>query len=390
MSNDVLVSKFKQLEAEVNSELKERTVETHTAVLALVAQKHHFQIGEPGVAKSLLVERIAQRIDGIGDEGYFRWLLSNFTSPAELYGMPDPNLFKSKGVYKHNTERKLPRAKIVFLDEIFKGSSSILNANLTAMNERLFFNHDDDPNIPLISLFAASNEMPEPGNLTALLDRLHFRHRVSSISNHGNFIGLLADSFGDDIQPVISYEDLLLAHAESKKVKVSSEIFETLYMLKKSLEQENVPVTDRRWKECIDVIKAEAFLNGHDEAQQKDLRPLMHLLWSTEEQIMTVFREVLSQVSPIEKDASDIMINLLSVEDDLREAIHSADKERISATGTEVYKKLETAKPKIYEMRDKLRQQDIESQIIVDVIDKYKEIARTLKQAQNSLDNKTI
>lgn len=384
-SNDVLISKFKQLESDVNAELKERTVEIHTAILALIAQKHHFQIGEPGVAKSLLVERMAIRISGIGDEGYFRWLLSNFTSPAELYGMPDPNLFKAEGVYKHNTSRKLPRAKIVFLDEIFKGSSSILNANLTAMNERMFFNHDDDPKIPLISLFAASNEMPEAGNLTAMWDRLHFRHKVSSISNHGNFIGLLEDSFDDDVEQVLSYEELLAATKASKQIKVSNEIFETLYMLKKSLENENVSVTDRRWKECVDVIRAEAFLNGHTEVKQKDLRPLMHLLWNTEEEIMTVFREVLSQVSPVEKDASDVMINLLKVEEDLREAVHSEDKERISATGTEVYKKLEAAKPKIYEYRDKLREQGIESQIIADVIDKYKDIAGSLKAAQASL-----
>lgn len=383
--SEQLVSKFKQLEADLNQELQERSVEIHTAILALLARKHHFQVGEPGVAKSLLVDRLSKRIDGLGDDGYFRWLLTNFTSPAELYGMPNPTLFKEEGVYKFNTAKKLPVAKIVFLDEIFKGSSSILNANLTAMNERMFFNHDDDPHIPLMSLFAASNESPENGNLSAIWDRLHFRHRVKSINNHGSFLGLLEKDFEKNPERTISYDEILEAQAAVQNVEVTEEIFETLYMLKKALEHESVYVTDRRWKECIDIIKAEAFLNGNAKAKDKDIRPLMHVLWNNEDDIMTVFREVLTQVSPIEKQASDILINLLKVEGELTDAIQSKDKERLSATGTAVYKKLEAAKPKIFEYRDKLREESIDSQIIVDLVDKYREIAVNLQEAQKEL-----
>ena len=65
----------------------------------------------------------------------------------------------------------------MFLDEIFKCNDGVLNALLTALNERKYTNEGRTYPIPTISFFAASNEIPnfndpEEKILAALYDRL--------------------------------------------------------------------------------------------------------------------------------------------------------------------------------------------------------------------------
>ena len=88
--------------------------------------------------------------------------------------------------YRRLTTHKLPEAHIAFLDEIFKASSSILNTILTLMNERRFHNGREVADVPLSTLFAASNELPEDDELLALHDRfllaLHGRLRGARTS----------------------------------------------------------------------------------------------------------------------------------------------------------------------------------------------------------------
>ena len=61
------------------------------------------------------------------------------------------------------TAGKIPEADIVFLDEIFKCNDGVLNALLTALNERKYTNEGRTYPIPTISFFAASNEIPNLG-----------------------------------------------------------------------------------------------------------------------------------------------------------------------------------------------------------------------------------
>ena len=78
------------------------------------------------------------------------------------------------------TAGKLPEADIVFLDEIFKCNDGVLNALLTALNERKYTNEGRTYPIPTISFFAASNEIPnfndpEKGDLEQhIFAQLHF------------------------------------------------------------------------------------------------------------------------------------------------------------------------------------------------------------------------
>lgn len=314
MNISELSNKFHRLEDAVRGEIFERHEEIHTGVLALVSRKHHFQVGPPGTAKSLLVERIAKRIGGMTDQDYFRWLLTQYTTPDELFGGPDFGLLREHGIFKRVTEHKLPRARIAFLDEVFKGSSAILNTNLTIMNERIFNNVDDDPNVPLISVFSASNEIPQGDELLALWDRLQFRHRIANLRESSSFVGMLQGSMVDDPEPAVTLEDLAAAATIAANVAVGDDIFEALRDLREGLRKTGVEPSERRWVDCIDVIKAEAFFNGREVADTEDVRPLMHVLWTRVDDIREVRKHVLELANPIDREVAGLLDGIHELE----------------------------------------------------------------------------
>jgi hypothetical protein len=73
-------------------------------------------------------------------------------------------------------------AHVVFLDEVFKGSSAILNALLSFMNERAFYDRGCRHSVPLQCLFAATNELPDSDELQAIWDRFTLRCRVDNVA----------------------------------------------------------------------------------------------------------------------------------------------------------------------------------------------------------------
>lgn len=344
MATTALRQKFLTLEDELNGEILERGAETHTAVTAILARKHHFQVGPPGTAKSLLVDRISKRIEGLGDDGYFRWLLTNYTAPEELYGGPDFNLLRERGIFKRITERKLPRAYFAFLDEIFKGNSAILNANLTAMNERLFFNHDDDPKIPLISLFAASNEVNDGDDLWAVWDRLHFRHEISVVRESSSFVQLMSTPMVKEPERIITLDDIFAAHAEVDQVVVGDDVIEALKQLRDELRSDGIEPSERRWVESLPIIKAQAWLNDRESADIEDVRPLMHVLWPVLDQQKQVKKKVLELANPIDKEAYEVYDRLIVVVSELKKNLDATDNSKDKARhAVEAYQKMKKA-----------------------------------------------
>src|SRR4051812_45272052 len=143
------------------------------ALCAILANEHVLLLGQPGTAKSALVRAIAQAFGGT----YFERLLTKFSTPEELFG-PISLKALEQDRYARVVSNKLPEAQFAFVDEVFKANSAILNSLLTAMNERIFHNDGAPLAMPLVSLFGASNELPDGKELEALFDRFLLRFDV--------------------------------------------------------------------------------------------------------------------------------------------------------------------------------------------------------------------
>jgi len=182
------LDKLNNIIKELKSDFYERDEVVEGSVCALLTSNHMLILGPPGTAKSQLSNELCSRITGTQ---YFHWLLTKFTTPEEIFGSVSLKGLENDE-YRRITTHKFPEAHIAFLDEIFKASSSILNSLLTAVNERIFFNGTSKYEIPLISLFGASNELPaDDDELDALYDRFMLRYAVGYIKEDFRFLKMV-------------------------------------------------------------------------------------------------------------------------------------------------------------------------------------------------------
>ncbi|HJQ85054.1 MAG TPA: AAA family ATPase [Candidatus Binatia bacterium] len=252
----------------------ERDAVIDGALVALVAAQHVLVIGPPGTAKSMLADEVCRRLDGAR---YFQWLLTRFTTPEELFGSVSLQALEQDD-YRRLTTHKLPEAHIAFLDEVFKASSSILNTILTLMNERRFHNGREVSAVPLLTLFAASNELPEDDELLALHDRFLLRFVVDYLEEDFRFLKLL-QARPPETRTRLPLAALETARAEAAALPVPGEILRVLTDVRRELRAKGIAVSDRRWAQAVGVLRARAYLAGRDAVTDEDVPFLEHVLW---------------------------------------------------------------------------------------------------------------
>ncbi len=174
----------------VHRELDRRFAGLEDATLAVILSAASGEplllIGPPGTAKSMLIKTFCDLV-GVDREGsasrYFEYLLTPFTEPGELFGFYDPSKLTKEGTLERiHADAMMQSAHVVFLDEVFKGSSAILNALLSFMNERAFYDRGRRHDVTLQCLFAATNELPDSDELQAIWDRFTLRCRVDNVA----------------------------------------------------------------------------------------------------------------------------------------------------------------------------------------------------------------
>ena len=247
-------------------EFVQREEATLALTLAYYSGEHILLLGPPGTAKTLLAETFAKQT-GLT---FFHRLLSPFTEPDEILGPVSIQHLKL-GRYERLVDGFLPTAEIVFLDEIFKANSAILNALLDAMEyRRLKISPTQDLKLPLKMVIGASNEYPAPdAGLDAFADRFLFMVQLNYVDD-GNFKGLLKG-----IGTPFSIDPL---QVPPDTVQVPDEIYDLLLGLRRELRSQGIIVSDRRWVKSIKVVKVHASLRGSNQVEREDVLALRFVL----------------------------------------------------------------------------------------------------------------
>ena len=287
--------KFAAVRRELRASLIERSEEIDLLLTSLIAGEHLLLVGPPGCGKSLLIDSLMRWTHG----SKFSCLLNRFTMPEELFGPYSLTELKNDRFVRITTNR-LPEAKFVFLDEIFKSSSSILNTLLKVLNERFFDKGDGVTlRVPLELCLAASNELPEGDSkkeLGALFDRFLLRKTVNPISSLAGRQKLLWANQPPDFSTSLSAHELIAARLDAQGLPWSKEAKQALEAILDELSRQGVKPSDRRQFKSIAVVQGYAWLQGAEDVQPEHLEILQHVLWSDHEEAIEV-RSVIMQVA---------------------------------------------------------------------------------------------
>lgn len=270
--------------------LIERASLVETVALAAVAGEHLLVVGPPGTAKSEAVRRISQAMGGT----YFEYLLGRFTEPSEIFGPVDLRKLK-EGRVETDTAGMLPEAEIAFLDEIFLGSTAILNTLLGLLNERVFRRGHTRMLCPLRICVGASNALPEDETLAAFADRFLARvfldplpdPRLEDLLEGGWSLG------GEAPGRRATLEDLDCL-AQAARTADLSPVRPFLAHAIRLLRQAGITLTDRRAVKVQRLVAAAALLAGRETPTEADLWPLVIAVPTRDAQSLA--REVLSDL----------------------------------------------------------------------------------------------
>ncbi|MGC8912842.1 MAG: AAA family ATPase [Thermoplasmata archaeon] len=369
--------KLQKIKEYLYSTFLERCEQIDGVLTALISRQHILLIGAPGTAKSMIARAICSCIDGAK---YFERILTKYSVPDELFGPVKLSALKNDK-FERDIDNHLPTADIAFIDEVFKANSSILNSLLTLMNERLFYNNGKPTQCPLITMIGASNELPsEDENLTALYDRFLLRYTVEYIKEDSSFIRLLtSDEITEKVQPpvTITFDELKELQEKASKVQISSKHVEIIANIRKSLNNEGIIVSDRRYKQSISVLKAYAFLHGHEQVSGDDFEILTWCYWQEPNHIHKVRSIIVSLTNPYAREADEIYD---ACQGAIRELDKATDKDK-TALATETLAKIKQAKTKLIDIRQKMSNEGRDTTKINDYINKIDgEIRRLLNE----------
>jgi MoxR-like ATPase len=294
-----------RLRTEVIEVLKQRFVGRDEVIdliaLAVVAGEHLFLHGPPGTAKSALIRQFAQAVRGT----YFEYLLTRFSEPNELFGPIDLVRLR-EGTVATVTTGMLPEAEFVFLDELFNANSAILNNLLTVLNERIYRRGAEVHRLPILSLFSASNHLPDDQALKALFDRFLLRCHVDNLRREAMPQLLTAGWALENPQPIVTSvtaEDLREVGRQVYAVDLTplTQRYTELVFRVRDL---GIALSDRRAVKVMKLVAASALLCGRMRAAPSDLW-VFRYVWDREEQVgpLEALVDAVLQQQPQEDDA---------------------------------------------------------------------------------------
>jgi len=292
LSFDAAASQVREALTDAGRGLIEREALVELVALCAVAGEHLLVIGPPGTAKSEAVRRTARALGG----HYFEYLLGRFTEPSEIFGPVDLRKLR-EGLVETETAGMLPEAEVAFLDEVFLGSTAILNTLLGLLNERVFRRGHTHLQCPLRVCVGAANALPEDEALAAFADRFLARTFVESVPDPrleellagGASLWSTAEARTASLEAL---DVLARAAQQADLAPVRTHFAHAL----RTLRAAGIALSDRRMVKAQRLVAAAAALAGRTAPGLADLWPLIYAVPTKEGQALArdVLREQLA------------------------------------------------------------------------------------------------
>lgn len=287
------IKALREVRTEMKSSLVERGTEIDLIVLSFMARVHMLMLGEPGVAKSMLIEEFLRHIEGAN---LFEHQLNKDTEGAEIFGPVAFSAMKEDKFHRQ-TEGYLPWAHGAYIDEVFRSNSTVLNGMLRVINERTYKNGLQVINCPLWCLVGAANNLPthDREDLAAFADRLGVRRLVAPVQTQEGIMEILEGQIerdrgnGNGSITTISRDDMELVQGQVLQVSVPTAMVRKMAELVQRAGEKGLRLSTRRLGQGRRLVQANALLNDRGEVKQDDLRLLEHFLWNEPDEVPTAY-----------------------------------------------------------------------------------------------------
>ena len=233
----------------------------------------------------------------------------------------------------------------------------------------MFDNGGTRIDVPMIALYGASNELPQGAELSALWDRFTVRVSVDYVSKAAfpRLIQMASDRPSTGMlrvtrnnkahtltlplpKIVLQPADLFGVITVTAHMPIPQDVRDAVGKLYSQLGDKGIIISDRRWEQSLDLLRAHAVLEQRSAVDPDDLQILKHGFWNTHEQRATIAQLVAALANPINASAFELADQAQSVYDGVMAAQRSGDPNLASS------KVVIEGNDKLREIRKRLRQ----------------------------------
>lgn len=250
-------------------------------MMSFIAGEHGVAFARPGTAKSEIIHAVSQ---ALGLRYYFGQGHAGNTY-EELLGMQSFAALKQDKFDR--VWRGLATCDIAFFDEFGNATPEVQNMLLSAMQERKVPDDGAGRNIPLRTLWTATNY---PIESEAANDRFLFRMIMPKITDADEFNDLLLSSRNRDANgdvelaktPITRDELLAMRRAVVAIAKDAGDDFRSAMVELWSACQAELPseyISERRWVKLQYAASAHALYGGRTTVSRYDLTVAKYVLW---------------------------------------------------------------------------------------------------------------
>lgn len=313
MSTATTAAVFDDLSKAVKAELVQRDREVDALILALIAQAHILFLGEPGIAKTLVVERLMTRIEGLVYESEG---MGPFTSPEDVFG--DRSILALKqDERRFITTGMLPEAHVYVFDEWTRAGKAVIQQLLRAWNERTFKQAGVTTKMPLMTGVFLCNfliDLKDQQQMAAAYDRIPIRLVSEPVLDAEGLRALDSVDLVDSPPALLTLEQVKAAQAAAKLVTIPDAVTDARIEIFGKLCRAGLRPSTRRYRESLAVLRAAAFLDGCTEATTEHLDALIPVfVQDPENDRRTVEKIVWEVASPGMKEVSELIDRLADV-----------------------------------------------------------------------------
>jgi MoxR-like ATPase len=282
----------------VRSELQLEVIGGEDAIDALlcglVSGHSVILFGPRGTGKTTLVDALVRHTEG----SYFGTALHPFKEPSELFGAIDiPAL--QKGRYRLNLSR-MSEAHIAFLDETSRASDATLESLFDALEKRRVENEGTYHKMPLWFCIGAANSEFQGDRLGPLRDRFPIALYVEYVENNSQeqLMELYLNRPSIPTYTILSIDAVEELRSLVKTVVLDSSIKSEYLKFVNKLRDEGIGLSDRRWLNGLDVLRAYALINGRTQVELHDFKILKNVFWDYQEE-QTILLDALADIGNI-------------------------------------------------------------------------------------------